>query len=106
MKYKIPIALLGIFIPQVFEHISGNLTWTGFIGPNDIVNITAVIKATETGDFRIDALAGPPGGKLDGGSLYITVSENTGSASESPPVCSGNIFQVIECMRVGTVRTS
>ena len=96
-----PNISLEILVPEGIKLINGNLSWRGDIGPEETVNITAVIQAVKTGDFAIIALAGMPldGEKIDADSLYISVLQNSGKVSENPPVCRGNVFQVMECMR-------
>jgi len=96
---------LTIALPEGFELISGNLTQNVTLDINEIYNHTIIIKANKTGNWEILGWAGPywyP--KYDGDVLYVNVEENDATVSEIPPICEGNIFEVMECMRTGTVK--
>jgi len=50
---------IEIILPEGFEFVSGNLSWSGYIAKNDTAQVKATIKAVKTGNWIIGAWAGP-----------------------------------------------
>ncbi len=66
---------IKILLPDGFELVSGNLSWKGYIEKNNTVQVKAIIKAVETGNWMIGAWAGPSWNeKYDRANLYVSVS--------------------------------
>ncbi len=94
---------LNISLPEGLEFINGNLTWEGFLDKSETLQINATVKAIKVGKWTLMAFGGPLlNKKYDGDVIYISVSEYSGSISRKPPICTGNIFEVISCTMMET----
>ncbi len=81
-------ATMEISLPEGFALVNGNLTFNGDVSKGEEVQIKSLVKATETGVWKIQA--GVQGYYIGGGdftnrdSLYINVSGNSGQVSQFP----------------------
>jgi hypothetical protein len=76
-------------VPDGFEVVSGDTTWTGPFTRNDTHEFTITVKSTEIGERVVSAIAifrpipGSQGG--NGKHLYVTISESSASVSTTAP---------------------
>ncbi|MBI2578075.1 MAG: hypothetical protein HYW26_00010 [Candidatus Aenigmarchaeota archaeon] len=77
-----------ILLPEGFELVAGNLSWSGEMERGEVITLNATIKAVKTGDWTIEAVAkifGPYGGHAQENLyLYVTVGENSATVTTDP----------------------
>jgi hypothetical protein len=77
---------LEILLPEGFELVSGELEWQGYTNPGETKTLSVVVKSVKTGDWHIQAWAGPLSNpRYDVENRYVAVSEKDTIVSESPP---------------------
>jgi hypothetical protein len=80
-----------IILSEGFERVDGDLEWKGDIIRGNTYTLNARIKAIKTGTWKIAAQAFS--GRSDGmggyRELWVTVTENSATISDTPPTSEG-----------------
>jgi hypothetical protein len=80
-------AAATITVPPAFEVLSGQLNRTADLVPGDTVELAYVLRAVDSGAFRVDVTVSPQvidsAHWEEGASLYIIASTDTGFVSDS-----------------------
>lgn len=93
---------IQILLPDGFELISGDLSWQGYIAKEQTVELKAIVRVIETGDWLIGAWAGPSWNpEYDRANLYVSVTEDGATVTQSPPR-SNTLQRLIERLRCTT----
>jgi len=89
-----------IILPKDFKLTGGDLSWEGYVPPNDVKEIKVTVKAIKTGEYVIGAWVGPKWHKkYDRANLYVRVYEDTAEVSNVPSRCVGNLEQIKTCLK-------